>query len=240
MSPLELEIAPLAWDSQFLGFGVGRVVLPPGAAGGLAQLRAQARAQGLRLLYLLLDPADAPGAAAVQRAGGRLVDRKVVLQRPVAGPPPACPPAVQPAGPCGPDLEELAWQSGEYSRFRRDPGFAPGVFERLYSQWLRASLAGELARAVWACHAPDGRPTGLLTLQPAGEVATIGLLGVRAGARGQGRGQALLQAARHSARQWHCTQLRVTTQLDNDRACRFYAAAGFVPVHCEHVFHLWL
>lgn len=233
-------VVPLAWDSQFFGFAVAQVSLPPGAASSLGQLLAQARTHRVRLLYLFLDPADAMGAAAVRQAGGRLVDRKVVLQRPVTGPTPACPLTVQLAGSFNANLEELAWQSGEYSRFRLDPNFASGVFEQLYSQWLRASLAGELARAVWTCHAPDGSPVGLLTLQPGDEAATIGLLAVRDDVRGQGRGQDLLQAALGAVSEWGCPLLRVTTQFDNARAYSFYAAAGFVPVHCEHVYHFWL
>ncbi|MCI1188914.1 GNAT family N-acetyltransferase [Hymenobacter sp. DH14] len=230
----------LAWDSQFLGFGVARAVVAPVNVDGLNELLAEARAQQLRLVYLLLDPADSVSAAAVQRVGGQLVDRKVLLQRPLAGPLPSSPSNAQLVRAWSPALEELAWQSGTYSRFRLDPKFAPGVFERLYSQWLRDSLAGELARAVWACFDPDGTPTGLLTMQADGEVATIGLLAVRAGRRGQGLGQYLLQAALPAAREWQCAQVRVTTQLDNARACRFYAYCGFTPAHIEHVYHLWL
>jgi dTDP-4-amino-4,6-dideoxy-D-galactose acyltransferase len=238
------ELEPLVWDSQFMGFAVARVVLPQAApAALLPALIAQARLQGLRLLYVVLDSADQPAAAATEQVGGRLVDRKVTLQRPVAASPwphVSRPHGVQPASEFSAGLQELAWQSGAHSRFRHDAHFAPGLFERLYSHWLRASLTGELALVVWTCSDPDGTPTGLLTLKRDDVVATIGLLAVRAGLRGQGLGQQLLQAALYSAHQWECARVCVVTQLDNVRACRFYAHCGFTPERVEHVYHLWL
>ena len=240
MSPPELQL--LAWDSEFLGFPVARgIVSPPGAAAATA-LVAQARAQGVRLLYLIADPADEAAAAAARAAGAWLADRKVTFGRFVSLPLAPLAPAHSVVGvrAYSPELEALVWQSGAYSRFRRDPQFAPGVFERLYSHWLRASLSGELARTVLACPGPDGTPTGLLTLQGHGPQARIGLLAVRAGQRGRGQGGALVAAALRTARAWGCERLSVVTQLDNQLACRFYTHVGFAIEHQENVYHLWL
>ena len=241
MSLPELQL--LGWDSEFLGFAVARAVVPPlGGAAVVAALVAQARARHLRLVYLVVDPADAAAAATARAAGARLADRKVTFSRPIGrrpGPPADTSPVVA-ASRFSPELEVLAWQSGEHSRFRHDPEFAPGVFERLYSHWLRASLSGELARAVLAWQAPGCRPAGLLTLQAHGGQASIGLLAVQAGQRGQGRGRALVAAARQMAQDWGCEKLRVATQLDNARACRFYSSVGFAIEHQENVYHLWL
>lgn len=240
MSPLKLE--PLAWDSEFLGFAVSRAVVPPPGAAAVAAVVAQARAQGARLLYLLLDPADEAAAAAACAACAHLADRKVTFSRAVGAVPGqlADTEQVVAVSNFSPELEALAWQSGEYSRFRRDPGFAPDVFERLYSHWLRASLNGELARTVLAWAGPDGTPTGLLTLQAHGVQASIGLLAVQAGQRGRGQGRALVAAALRTAQDWGCERLRVVTQLDNLPACRFYTSMGFAIEHQENVCHLWL
>lgn len=233
-------LQPLAWDSEFLGFAVARAVVPPPGAAAVAALVAQARASGVRLLYLVLDPADE--AAAARAAGAQLVDRKVTFGRSV-GPESARAAGVEEVvtvSNFSSELEALAWQSGEYSRFRRDPAFAPGVFERLYSHWLRASLAGELAQTVLAWPGPAGTHTGLLTLQRLGSQASIGLLAVQANQRGLGQGRALMAAALAQAQAWGCARLRVVTQLDNRPACRFYARAGFAIEHQENVYHLWL
>lgn len=240
MSQPELQL--LAWDSEFLGFAVARsVVSPPGAA-ATAALVAQARGQGIRLLYLMIDPTDEPAAAAARAAGARLVDRKVTFSRPVV-PMPGQSAETGPVVPVStfcPELEALAWQSGEYSRFRRDPGFELGVFERLYSHWLRASLRGDLARALLAWPGPGDKPTGLLTLQAHGPQASIGLLAVQAGQRGRGQGRAMVAAALRMSHDWNCARLRVITQLDNLPACRFYTSVGFAIEHQENVYHLWL
>ena len=240
MSPPELQ--PLTWDSAFLGFVVARAVMPPSGAAEVAAVVAQARAQGVRLLYLLLDPADEAAAAAARAAGAHLADRKVTFSRAVSPVPgrPVDAEHVMSATAFSSELEVLAWQSGEYSRFRRDPGFAPGVFERLYSHWLRASLNGELARAVLAWAGPEGTLSGLLTLQAHGAQASIGLLAVQASQRGRGQGWALVATALRAAQDWGCERLRVVTQLDNRPACRFYTSMGFATEHQENVYHLWL
>jgi dTDP-4-amino-4,6-dideoxy-D-galactose acyltransferase len=236
------ELQPLAWDSEFFGFPVARAVVLPGGAAAVAALVAQARTRLVRLVYLVTDPADEAAAAAARAAGARLADQKVTFGQ-ALGPAPgqlAATGEVVITSEFSPELEALAWQSGEYSRFRRDPHFAPGMFERLYGDWLRASLRGELARAVLAWQRPDGRPTGLLTLQVQGAQASIGLLAVQAGQRSQGQGRALVAAGRQLAQEWGCEHLRVVTQLDNVPACRFYAGVGFAIEQREHVYHLWL
>ena len=240
-------VQPLAWDTKFLGFPVARLAARHLPAADVLALIEQQRAAGIRLLYLLADPADAESAAAARRAGARLLDRKVTFGLAIG------PPSDQPAAPAGPTavqvavatvftphLEALAWQSGAFSRFRLDERFAPHVFPDLYSQWLRASLAGELARVVLAAVRPNGEEAGLLTLGEEGSTASIGLLAVAAAVRGRGVGRQMVAAARQQAQARGCTRLTVVTQRDNGPACGFYAACGFVPVREEHVYHLWL
>ena len=229
------SLHPLPWDSNFLGFGVARLAARALPVAALAAHLAAARQAGLRLLYVVADPADTQSNASAQAVGGWLADRKVTFGRLIGSPlaPRALAHPVLGVTTFSPELEALAWQSGAYSRFRRDPQFAPGVFERLYSHWLRASLTGELARTVLACPGSDGTPTGLLTLQERGPQARIGLLAVRAGQRGRGQGGALVAAALRTARAWGCERLSVVTQLDNQPACRFYAHVGFATEHQE-------
>ena len=245
-------VQPLAWDTKFLGFPVARLAARHLLAAELLALVEQQRAAGTRLLYLLADPADAETAAAVRRAGARLLDRRVTFGQEIG--PPLAASTDQPAAASArsaavrvaaatvftPGLEALAWQSGEFSRFRLDERFAPHVFHDLYSQWLRASLAGELARVVFAAGRPNGEEAGLLTLGEEAGTASIGLLAVAAAVRGRGVGRQLVAAARQQAQAWGCTRLTVVTQRDNGPACGFYAACGFVPVREEHVYHLWL
>ena len=236
-------IEPLAWDSDFLGFGVGRVSLESPAAGLLETLLTQARHAGLRLLYLTVSPGDLAGNAAALEAGAALVDRKTTFAMPVAAAEARAvlPAAIHSASVPVPGLAQLALQSGEYSRFRLDSNFAPGTYERLYRQWLRNSLGRTLAREVVVYQtAPTAPALGLLTLGVKPNRADIGLLAVAAGSRRLGVGRQLVAAARQLTAAWGLPALQVVTQLDNQPACAFYLRMGFAVQQVEHIYHLWL
>ena len=240
MSPL---LEPLPWDSKFLGFAVARLTVPVGEEGPPAievALR-EARHSGYRLLYVEVGPARGVGEL-LRRAGAQLVDRRATFGRNLGALPTdfIADSAIRPATAFTPQLEALAWQSGEYSRFRRDAKFEPHVFQRLYSHWLRESLSGALAWQVLALSDPAGPARGLLTLGEQNGQADIGLLAVDQPARGQGVSLRLVAAALASARQRGYDIIQVRTQLDNAPACRLYAAAGFALLAEQHVYHLWL
>ena len=244
MSQPQVQI--LAWDSNFLGLPVGRLEAHQVNAASLAALVQQSRAADIRLIYLIADPADGETAAAASQAGAWLADRKVTFARATNTP---LAPSQATATESGavvttttftPQLEQLAWQSGAFSRFRLDTQFAPHVFMDLYTRWLHASLTGEIARLVLAYTLPTGEEAGLLTLGEQEGKAHIGLLAVTAGARRQGIGHLLIETARQQAYRWGCRTLQVVTQRANKRACRFYAQCGFELVREEHIYHLWL
>lgn len=236
-------LQPLAWDSDYLGFGVARLEGKNLTTGKLSELLIKARALGLHLLYLIAAPDDACSNASIRTAGAKLVDRKVTFAMPVAQDERAtvvCP-AIQPAPAWTPQLESLALQSGEYSRFRLDSNFAPTVFTGLYQRWLRNSLSHEIAREVLVYNAETtGHAQGLLTLGLKNGRADIGLLAVDVAARGQRIGQQMVTAARQRTATWGLTELQVVTQLDNEPACCFYRRCGFPEWQVEHIYHLWL
>lgn len=241
MAATRLEFLP--WDSEFLKFGVARLALSAGESAGLPTALIQARAGRLRLLYLVVAPEDAEGNEAARQAGAVLVDRKVTFAMPVdaADAQVAANSPISPAHAYTARLESLALQSGEYSRFRRDPHFAPGTYERLYAQWLRNSLARTLAREVLVYQAaPEAAESGLLTLGLKPGCAHIGLLAVDAASRGMGVGQQLVLAARQFTAEWGLAEVQVVTQLDNHSACAFYRKCGFTEHKVEHVYHVWL
>jgi dTDP-4-amino-4,6-dideoxy-D-galactose acyltransferase len=206
---------------------------------------AKGRNQGIRLIYLVADPADIETAAAMRQVGVRLSDRKVTFVRGTA---PALPAlaagwdltCVVPVAAYTPRLEQLAWESGQFSRFRTDDKFEPHIFASMYSHWLRASVNGELAQAVFTYLSPASLELGMLTLGQQEGRASIGLLAVDAEVRGHGLGQQLVEVARQQSLHWGCTQLRVVTQRDNELACRFYSRCGFEVEQEQHIYHLWL
>ena len=241
MSAAAEYLHPLPWDSDFLGFSVARL---PGLgleAAGLPAVLAAARAQGIRLLYVVLQPGQAALAAAVQAAGAELMDRKTTfLLQPLPATAVAPNSAIETTQTYSPALESLAWQSGEYSRFRLDARFDPQVFRRLYARWLRNSLSGAIARQVLVWRGAGGQELGLLTLGEKNGRADIGLLAVDTAARGQRVGQHLVQAAVQAARAGAYPALQVVTQGANEGACRFYRKCGFALETEEHIYHCWL
>lgn len=243
MTNTHAALRALPWDSEFLGFPVARLTTAGLSPEGLIVAMAAARRAGFHLLYVVVEPANAAAQAAMQQVGAQVFDRKVTFVMPLPTPPDAAggpSAAVGSATVYTPQLEALAWQSGEYSRFRLDARFAPHVFTKLYAKWLRNSLAGTIARRVMVWSDEAGIEQGLLTLGEKNDRADIGLLAVAARARGQGVGQLLVAAAVKQASEWGHQQLQVVTQRDNETACRFYEKCGFQLEHEEYIYHWWL
>lgn len=236
-----LALQPLPWDTDWLGFAVAKFVAGPAETeAAVAAAIARGRATGVRLLYLVLTPGNAAAAAAAQAAGATLIDVQLTYKlrlgavAPLVSPPEGVGLAV--TGVFTPALRELAWQSGEYSRFRRDERIGSRAFQELYDQWLRQALT---RGTVWAARAGT-ETVGLLALGSRGGHASIELLAVASAARGRRVGYCLVQAARQAARQRGATTLRVVTQSDNHPARHFYERCGFDLLRTAHLYHLWL
>ncbi|AHJ99017.1 GNAT family N-acetyltransferase [Hymenobacter swuensis] len=237
----EYGVQSLPWDSQFFGFPVGRLKGKRFTEAQLREVIRLAREEGWRLVYWFVEPTDTVSAASARALRLHLTDRKARFARPTPETPPAVSSHVLPTDELTPRLLELARQSGHHSRFRVDPVFQAGVYERLYEHWIRSSVTGQTARQV-LIYQPVTQPNalGLITLGYQTTHASIGLLAVQQGHRSQGIGKHLLNAAMHYAHAWQLPEIQVTTQLDNHGACRFYEREGFERIHEEHVYHLWL
>jgi dTDP-4-amino-4,6-dideoxy-D-galactose acyltransferase len=247
MSQFLNQLQILNWDSEFLGYPVARLEAHCLKPVELASQVAAAQNAGIRLVYLIAAPADEVSNASACQTGAWLADRKVTFAMPVSPSEREAlhSPAIQATTTWTPELESLALQSGEYSRFRLDKRFSSDVFPHLYQQWLRNSLAHQLAREVLVFTVPtefEARPkhVGLLTLGMKNGRADIGLLAVDERARGQRIGQQLVAAAKQRTATWGFNELQVVTQLDNVAACGFYQHCGFHESQVEHIYHLWL
>jgi dTDP-4-amino-4,6-dideoxy-D-galactose acyltransferase len=235
-----VDIQHLAWDSDWLGLPVARVVgegLNDPAR--LAAVLAQCQTAGVKLLYLVLNPTQQQAAVAVQVVGAQLVDSKHVYQQRVeANNFPTAPShnVLFQAETLTPTLQQLAVQSGEYSRFRLDKRIGLPAFEALYTNWLHRSL---LQGQVWGMATHAGT-VGLLAFASHEHYASIELLAVAATARRQGTGKCLVQLAQQLAYRQGCDMLQVVTQGLNQPARRLYERCGFQLARTEHIYHLWL
>lgn len=236
-----LNLQRLDWDSEFFGFGVGRLVGPFESSAALVAALKEAAEGGLRLVYGVCDHEDVASHQIARAVGGRFVDAKRTYALDLVG--------VQPARgdieEAGNDacsrrqLRSLAWQAAEFSRFRIDPALPAGSWRRMYSAWLRNSLSGQLADTVLVEHADD-RIIGMITVSHRAKRGQIGLFAVDHRWRGRGIGRRLLDAAIQRCRAEGCDELVVVTQGDNIAACRSYERAGYRLIEEQDIFHFWI
>lgn len=138
----------------------------------------------------------------------------------------------------GKPLTALALQSGEYSRFRRDPDFSEKSYSDLYTEWIRNSVNHKLAFCI-LIHGDPKDPDGFITLRKCGDTAHVGLFAVSKSARNRGIGKKLMQAAEFIAGKHHFPYISVTTQADNKLACRLYERCGFRTESVIYTYHWW-
>lgn len=239
----------LSWDTEFFGFQTGKENIADLEKLGLEE--AKALANGYRLVYLFC-PLDPQGdlevpthiSAFAQRLGAKAVDTKVVFGGIPAEPEPGITffdgvEEWQPDMGKG-KLYDLAFQSGEYSRYKTDHRFPKGTFEKMYRIWVDNSLNGEFAQKVFVIRI-EKEMAGFATLNFNTPFAgTIGLIAVDPAFRGQKIGSRLMAAAMEHTRRAGYPNFRVATQLENQSACDFYKKLGLKIVEAVKVYHWWL
>jgi ribosomal protein S18 acetylase RimI-like enzyme len=234
-----MSYQPLAWDTEFFGFSIGRVSSE--AARSDADLRAataQADADQVRCLYLLLDAADIGGLHRAIGEGFRPVDIRVELELARLPPDPDAAPGVRPAGESDlPALEQLARETMRDTRFLTDPGFPEARAGELYSAWARRGvLGGGEHRAFIASEDAGFIVCGL---DKASGTGSIELIGVDPGPARQGTGRSLVQAAGALFAAERCVRATVVTQGRNLPALRLYEGCGYRTSRVGWWLHRW-
>ena len=230
-----MEIIPLSWDSGFFGMRIAKACVA-----SLEDIVALSRQEGeLRnhfdLIYLFSEPGlDIPFD------GARLVDSKAVFSATDLSQSEACPAVVcWESRETSDSLVSLALVSGKYSRFKTDPRFPAGSYERLYTRWIEQSVNGSIATDVF-CYMKGDCPRGLLTLDRRDDKSVIGLVAVDEDCQHQGIGTALIKHAVTYVHEHQGNRLSVATQLDNEPACRLYSRCGFSLESVTKIWHWWL
>jgi dTDP-4-amino-4,6-dideoxy-D-galactose acyltransferase len=220
-------IETLAWDSEFFGFGIGRLhgeSLTPALA---TEAKQWCRENGLTCLYFLgpAEPVDDPG-------GFYFVDERVTYRwdtHPVAG----TSPSVRYFESSDLEaLEAIARYSHHDSRFYNDPQFDRARCDDLYATWIRRSCQRS-ADAVFVA-TDQGRPAGYLTCTK----NSIGLVAVAEDVRGRGLGKQLVTAAQRYLYASGAGCAEVVTQGRNQAAHDLYSGCGFQVAKTEHWYHL--
>ena len=235
----------LDWDSNFFGFRVGRILPTCLDASHLKLILDELRREKVTLAYWASDSESPESEAAGNSLGGFLADRKTTylldhgkLDKDSIG-------NLQPVVEYGvatasEDLEQLAIQSGAYSRFKVDPRIPTERFEELYRLWIRGSVSKRLADAVMVVQGSNDKVVGMVTLGQKNGRGDIGLIAVDSDSRGIGYGRVLVNSSLMFFLSEGYKYSQVVTQGDNVPVCSLYESVGYTLEKCENLFHFWL
>ena len=133
---------------------------------------------------------------------------------------------------------DLAFQSGEFSRFRIDPKIGIDNFEKLYKIWIENSLNGNNAFEVLS-YIENNEILGIITLGIKNNIGDIGLLAVDTNTRGKSIGSKLLEFAFSIFQEKNINEVQVVTQKNNKIACNFYLKNNFKFQSQVNIYHIW-
>jgi len=138
-----------------------------------------------------------------------------------------------------PELVDLSFQSGSFSRFKRDKNFINNEFNLLYQDWINKSVKNEIADYVFIA-LKNNNINALVTLSISNGIAQIGLIAVNENNRGNGIGKMLLKKSEYFANINNCKELRVATQESNKSALNFYSKNKYTILFKQNIYHYWL
>ncbi len=234
-----MKLEHLSWDSDFFGIKVGKISFNRSES-ELQLLLEDAKKKNYQLVYVFTHQETELSSEILNRWNGKLVDRKIVYKKEVSA-------DIKEDKFVFPysdteindDLLNLAYLSGQFSRFRLDKNLPERSFERMYKEWIIKSVSGELADKVFVVKEAD-RILGFVTLQIIENNGNIGLIAVDKDTQGKGLGTKLICSCENYLNQNAIETLTVLTQLDNLLACRFYEKYGFNAESITNIYHFWL
>lgn len=244
------------WDTDFFGFKTGKAWLGDLSVSDPGMMTKVAHTEGYRLIYIFqpiarnLEDSSLPyHLSFIKKINANLVDTKVVY----GGFPTEAEPAtlamnedsiIEGVEDWQPEmgkekLYELAFQSGEYSRFKTDKDLPDGTFERMYRLWVDNSLIGEFAKKVFV-NRINNDIAGFVTLNLTSQTGKVGLIAVDPEYHGQKTGTKLMQAAMKYTLKEGRKVFHVATQVENKAACAFYEKLGLKVVEAVKIYHWWI
>ena len=232
----------LNWDSIFFGFPTARIdgdFIKPGI---LEKILNQLILKNYKLVYLFTNSSNLEIIKYIQKLEGKLVDEKITFRlqltsfRNVQNDDNIISYQIQEPNK---ELNELAIESGKYSRFRIDNGFSKGIYEKLYTQWITNSTLRLNADEVFV-YQIGNKIKGMITLSEKQQSVSIGLFAVAQDSQGLGIGHKLVNRTIHYCQAKGIENLEVVTQNTNKIACDFYKKIGFKILNIKNVYHFWL
>lgn len=240
---LSKQVQYLDFDSKIFGFRVAKILPTKLDYATLQTTLIELRANEVKLVYWLSDSQDSISQQAAVKLNGFLASEQVTylieLQTLKQADLQFAHVQVYSATTATPELEHLAFQAGNYSRFRNDRRIPEKCFYEIYKQWIANSCNKSIATEVLVIK-EQKKIAAMITLGEKNSRGDIGLLAVNADFRGRGYGEALVKTAQlHFINQGNAFA-QVVTQKANLPACGLYEKCGFKPEKVENIYHFWL
>ena len=132
------------------------------------------------------------------------------------------------------ELLSLAFQSGEFSRFKIDTRLARESFEELYKKWLLKAIDNTDIETL--VYSEGDIIKGFISVEFS-EEAVIGLFAVDETMRGKGIGKLLLNQAEYISKNKGYNNLLIPTQKENSGACGFYLNSNYKIIEERRNYH---
>lgn len=237
------DVKYLTWDSKFFGVQTAQILSRQLDASKLSSTLNALWAVGVELVYWASDPSDPDSSNGASVCSGLLVDTKIVYSANVDTfsnqiPSTCVIGEYNTLSGSDKDMEQIAIDCGEFSRFRVDPRISNEFCSELYRTWIRNSINRSFADNVLVANS-QGVISGLVTVIVDSVTGSIGLLGVGKNYRGQGIGRALVSAAMGWFSSHDCSKATVVTQGRNHPARGLYESCGFSLEQTDDYYHFW-
>jgi len=234
---------PQSWETMFFGVKTARIVGGTIQAATLEQILTECQIWGAQVVHFLADADHDASVRLAEQTGFHLVDLRMTYEWQTT--------TLSPGQISGdillrdhlpsdlPALQVIARSSYGHSRYYYDQHYARERCDDLYAEWIAKSCRETAERVLVA--EQGGELIGYLTyhLDKDSQRGYIGLVGIRADARGNGVGRFLV----HGAQEWFGAQgarvVSVITQGRNISAQRLYQRRGFITSMVQLWYHKW-
>ncbi|MDR1290518.1 MAG: GNAT family N-acetyltransferase [Planctomycetaceae bacterium] len=245
---MSYSVLPVSWESEFFAFPIGRLELPADYSPEQLEETLKLNRNQFRLVCISLDQ-NGPDSITANDAECICFDRRLRLTKNVPDNVSSLDKHVRAYTStfCSKWLEQLAVQSGQLSRFKRDPELS-SHFERLFLTWINYSVSGEFADSIWTWR-EGNRHVGLVTIRcirrqinEHGDVERDGcieLLAVDRQFRRHGIGTHLFEACDFWCSSLAMKNVTLTTQLENEQTIRLCEKIGYKRAGESTVYHYW-
>jgi len=227
----------LSWDSFFFGKKIGKIICNNSFE--LPNILDKAKNENYELIYFFCNNEFYIEDGIIMQYNGKLVDKKILYHKWITELLPLSERIECYNGKLTKEFEELAYISGQFSRFKLDKNFNEDDFFRMYKIWIENSINKKIADYVFIVK-DDERIKGMVTLKISERIGHIGLIAVSSAAQRKGYGKMLIKTCENKLFVKDIFQLEVATQKNNVHACNFYEKYGFKIKEITSIYHFWL